>query len=311
MTIASHAAPKPALVLGGGGAFGIVQAAYVQAAYELGFRPALVVGTSVGALNGAWVALHPDQPASLLEIWQTLHRRRVLKSNPLALVARVARRRGGIFRNDLVTSLLTDHIRGSRFSDTRLPLAVVATNLSHGHKHVFESGALGPAIMASTAIPGLFDPVKLNGELYVDGSVTASVDLATAVDMGASEILAIDLTPRPAEANPRTSLGVLRQTFGIFAQSTTIAMEEFAQRLMPTRVLRPDLTRHSAWQIQCDATEVRLAVAEARSELATVLDSAGHVIPATRTSHGSLHAFAPEALSGRAVARLLLQFGEH
>jgi NTE family protein len=310
MTIAAHAGPKPALVLGGGGAFGIVQAAYIQAAFELGFRPSLVVGTSVGALNGAWVALHPDEPGSLLEIWQTLHRRRVLRSNPLALAMRAARRRGGIFRNDLVSSLLSTHIGNASFSDTEIPLAVVATNLSQGYKHVFGVGRLAPAIMASTSIPGLFEPVRLNGDLFVDGSVTASVDLATAVEMGATEILAVDLTPRAEPAAPRTSIGVLRQTFGIFAQSTTIAMEQFAQRLMPTCVIRPDLSRHTPWQIHCDAEEVRVAVAEARAELASILDSAGHVIPSSRGMPRTAHAPATQLFPGPAAARLRLQFGD-
>jgi NTE family protein len=164
--------------------------------------------------------------------------------------------------------------------------------------------------MASTSIPGLFEPVKLNGDLFVDGSVTASVDLATAVEMGASEILAIDLTPLSEPASPRTSVGVLRQTFGIFAQSTTIAMEQFAERLMPTRVLRPDLTRHSAWQMNCDALEIQLAVAEARKDLATVLDAAGHVIPASRPSPRANRVAPTEAAVGHNPARLRLQFGD-
>ena len=185
----------PALVLGGGGAFGIVQAAYIQAAYEMGFRPGLVVGTSVGALNGAWVALHPDEPEALLEIWQTLHRHRILRGNPLKVALRAARRRRGIFRNDLVSNLLRTHIRSSRFSETKLPLRVVATNLTRGCKHVFNNGLIAPAILASTAIPGFFDPIEIGGELFVDGGIAASVDLATAVEMGASEILAVELAP--------------------------------------------------------------------------------------------------------------------
>jgi len=61
-----------ALVLGDGGAYGVVQAAYIQAAYEAGFRPSMVVGTSVGALNGAWVAMYPDEPEALVQIWHDL-----------------------------------------------------------------------------------------------------------------------------------------------------------------------------------------------------------------------------------------------
>jgi NTE family protein len=274
-------------VLGGGGGFGIVQAAYIQAAHELGFRPSIVVGTSVGALNGAWLAMHPDQPEGLLPVWRGLHKRRVLGTNPLRLAGRVLRRNGGVFSNDLVPRLLKDHIGQARFEQTALRLAVVATNLSEGRKKVFNTGRLAPAIMASTAIPGLFDPVKLNGELFVDGSITASVDLATAMDMGASEILAIDLTADSPIATPRTPIGVLLRSMYIMAHATTDGMQALAERQMPVRVLRPDLSRHSPWRIASDEDEMALSLAEARAVLRSVLDDAGRVIPAAAAPTGA------------------------
>ncbi len=297
----------PALVLGGGGAFGIVQAAYIQAAYEMGFRPGLVVGTSVGALNGAWVALHPDEPEALLEIWQTLHRHRILRGNPLKVALRAARRRRGIFRNDLVSNLLRTHIRSSRFSETKLPLRVVATNLTRGCKHVFNNGLIAPAILASTAIPGFFDPIEIGGELFVDGGIAASVDLATAVEMGASEILAVELAPIATLAVPRTAVGVVRRSLDILNQSATAAMEEFARQLVPTSVLRPNLSRHSPWQIRCDKDEIELALAEARADLSRVLDSSGHVIPASgaiQPSTGPTFALAPHLAPQAGAPRL-------
>src|SRR5512142_271624 len=97
---------RPALVLGGGGALGSAQAAYIKAAHELGFRPRLVVGTSVGALNGAWVATRPDDPDGLIEIWRGLHRLRVLRLNPLKVAARMACLRGGVWTNEVVPALI-------------------------------------------------------------------------------------------------------------------------------------------------------------------------------------------------------------
>ena len=172
-TPAESHARRPALVLGGGGAFGVVQAAYIQAAYELGFRPEVVIGTSVGALNGAWVALHPDEPQELLKVWLGLERMKLVDLAPHRLVQRLLRSRMSLCTNEIVPGLIARHLAGLRFEDTVLPLGIVATNLSQGMKRLFRAGPLDGAILASTAIPGVFAPVELDGDLFVDGGVVA------------------------------------------------------------------------------------------------------------------------------------------
>ncbi len=273
---------KPALVLGGGGAYGVVQAAYVHAAREAGFQPALVVGTSVGALNGAWVALHPDDTGELLRIWLGLDRLRILRLNPLRLARKIARTPMGICENDIVPRLITDHLGGQHFSDTHVPLAVVATNLTRSCKHVFTSGSLDQAILASTAIPGVYDPIEIDGELFVDGCLTASTDLLTAIDMGATEILAIDLTPAGRLDRPKTAVGVLRQSLAILTRSTTDAMEGAVSGKLPLALLRPDLTSHSPWRLDDSASAVAHNLELAHRALAAVLDADGHVVPGLR-----------------------------
>ena len=105
---------------------------------------------------------------------------------------------------------------------------------------MFRDGPLERAILASTAIPGVFEPVEIDGDLYVDGSVTASVDLGFAVEMGATEIFAINLTPRPAASRPRTAIAVLKQWFAILSSASTRAVEECLARVMPVYVVCPD-----------------------------------------------------------------------
>jgi NTE family protein len=288
---------RPALVLGGGGGFGVVQAAYIQAAHELGFRPQVVVGTSVGALNGAWVAMHPSAPEGLLDVWSKLRSQKLLRLNPVRLASRIVRRGGGICANELVPKLIAEHIRDVRFEDTELQLAVVATNLSQGRKHVFRSGGLADAVLASTAIPGVFDPVPLGGHLYVDGCVTAPLDFASAVEMGATEILAIDLTPSHTPGKPRTAIGVLARSMAILAHSSTDAMLAFAEREMPTRMLCPDLSRHSAWRIAVSEDDLQLCLREARAALRGALDANGHVVPAQTSVPAISAELAPRRLS--------------
>lgn len=257
----------------------MTQAAYIQAAAELGFRPAIVVGTSVGALNGAWVTMHPDDPGGLLDVWRGLHRMKVLNLNPLRLAARLAGRTGGISPNTIVPYLIEHHIGERSFEDAEVPLAVVATNLSEGCKHVFREGRLDRAILASTAIPGVFDPVNIGGDLFVDGCVTASVDLATAIEMGATEILAIDLTSVPEPGQPRGVYSVLRRSLGILSHATTDAMQAIARRHMPVSVLRPGVGSLSPWRIAVEEKDIQASLAEARAALASVLDKDGRVRP--------------------------------
>jgi NTE family protein len=272
---------RAALVLGGGGTFGVVQAAYIHAAIEAGFKPDIVVGTSVGSLNGAWVALHPDEPDQLLRIWLGLDRLKLVRLNPMRIASRLLHAPLGLSANNVVPSLIDTHLGAARFDDAKLPLAVVATNLSRGAKHVFREGSIRDAILASTAIPGVFEPVELGGELFVDGGLTASVDLSTAIDMGATEILAIDLTPAPSTARPRSVLGVLKQSFGILSHASTDAMEECVARLLPVRVVRPDLSRQSPWQLDDSAGAIAHNLMVARAEISSILDRRGHVLSRT------------------------------
>lgn len=269
---------RPALVLGGGGALGVVQAAYVQSAFELGFRPEIVVGTSVGALNGAWIALHPDRPEELLRIWLGLDQMALVHFQPMQIASRLLHPLS-VTKNELVPKLVERHLRGGDFGDALLELAIVATNLTRGEKRVFRSGPLAVAIMASTAIPGVFEPVVIDGDQYVDGCVTASVDMTTAMEMGATEILAIDLTPPASLARPKTAAGVLKQSFSILGAATTRAVEACLSQQMPVRVIRPDLSKNSTWRLDDSAGSIARNLRLARESLHGVFDAEGHVAP--------------------------------
>jgi NTE family protein len=270
---------RPALVLGGGGAYGVIQAAYVLAAHDFGFRPQLVVGTSVGALNGAWVALNPDRPAELLRIWLGLDQLSLVRWHPFRIASRLVHHPLSLASNQIVPQLIRDHLGESTFDDVKIELGVVATNLTRGQKHVFRSGSLPSAILASTAIPGVFEPVEIGGDQFVDGCVTATVDMATALEMGATEILAIDLTPPPPRAKPRTALGVLKQSFSILSTATTRAVESCLAQQMPVRVIRPDLSGHSPWKLEDSAGAIAHNLRLAREELMGMFDADGRLAP--------------------------------
>ena len=276
--LARNSESRPALVLGGGGTLGIVQAAYIEAAFELGFRPRIVVGTSVGALNGAWVALYPDRTDELLRIWLGLDRLALVRVNALKLARRIIHPMS-VTTNDVVPKLLEEHLSGRCIEDAELDLAITATNLTRGEKHVFRYGPLDRAILASTAIPGVFEPVDIGGDLFVDGCVSASVDMTTAMELGATEILAIELTPQAVAVRPKTAAGVLKQSFAILSNATTRAMETCLSQQMPVRVVRPDLSNSSPWKLDDSAGSIARNLRLAREELHGVFDADGHVAP--------------------------------
>lgn len=279
--MAEHiAAGRRALVLGGGGAYGIVQAAYVRAILEAGFKPDLVIGTSVGALNGAWVALYPDQPEELVSIWEGLGDLRVLDLHPVRLASRLVSRRRSICTNKLVATLVQDHLEGLSFEDTEIELAIVATNLTRGRKQLFRAGPLGEAIQASTAIPGVFEPYEINGEFFVDGCVTASVDIGSAIELGATEVLGIELAPPFAPRQAKTPLGVLIASLGVLSHSATDAAEALAANQAAVHVLRPDLGGLSPWRLQQKPGLAEEYLAQARREVRAALDPLGRVKPA-------------------------------
>lgn len=194
-----------AWVLGGGGARGAAQVGVIQALMEAGIIPSTIVGTSVGALDGAVIASNPtlQGAAQLRDLWLSGPAQQVFHLHLLAAVrARLSGSLGALSQKpieELIRRFETDS-GCTTFEDLRVPLLVVATDLDAGRPAVFSSGPLAPALLASTAIPGVFPPLKIGGRNYSDGGIVDNVPIATAFHEGYRRILAIGLM---AVANPR------------------------------------------------------------------------------------------------------------
>ena len=207
----------PVLVLSGGGALGALQAGFLRALIRTDFKPSLIIGTSAGALNGAFLAFNPDEDGveKLIDIWRNLRDRSLFLFNPLRVAYQVMSKQLCLTNSDLLKVLIKDYAPQDDFSATEVPLCITTTNLTAARKEVIHEGQISSALLASTALPGIFCPVEIKGDLHVDGGVLANLDLETAIDLGANEIFAIDLSRCVDGRRPDSVTSVWMQTLDV------------------------------------------------------------------------------------------------
>lgn len=202
LDFARHQPPAPrrtAFVLAGGGSLGAVQVGMLRALLEAGIRPDLIVGTSVGALNGAYLAGHaePSSMDELAALWTSVRRRDVFPVSVPALARGLMGRRNFLFGSLGLRNVISRADLGyERLEDAPIPCHVVAADLDAAEVVVLSSGSVVDALLASAAIPGLFPSMLIGDRRLVDGSILASIPIAEAVALGASSIYVLPTLPR-------------------------------------------------------------------------------------------------------------------
>lgn len=196
-----------AFVLGGGGLLGASEVGMLQALAEAGVRPDLVVGSSVGALNGAAIATDPSRATAdrLAELWGELSGRDVFGSGLVGQLRNLARTGTALHDNTALRSLLEGYAGGSRIEDLVVPFQCVAASIERAQAHWFTEGPVVEAILASCAVPGLLPPVRIGTDHYVDGGLVHSIPVGRAVALGATDIyvLQVGRIERPLAAPKR------------------------------------------------------------------------------------------------------------
>jgi NTE family protein len=180
---------RSAIVLGGGGVLGATQVGMLRALLETGFQPDLVVGTSVGALNGAAIAANPTTAGVdvVADLWGSLSEEGLFNENVLARASTLARYRTHLYSPTPLRRLLLSHLPAT-FEDLMLPFQCVAASIERAVAHWFSAGSLTDAVMASCAVPGLLPPVVIDGEHFLDGGLVHSIPIGRALALGATEI---------------------------------------------------------------------------------------------------------------------------
>lgn len=173
-----------AFVLSGGANLGAAQVGMLTAVAEAGVWPDLVVGTSVGALNGAWVAAGSPLE-DLAAVWRLLRRGSVFPTNPLRGLLGFSGRTDHLVSNTGLRHILQDGLAFERLEDAPIQFHVAVTDVLTGAGEVRSSGPAEDSILASAAIPGVLPPVVLDGRSYMDGGVVNNSPISHAVEMGA------------------------------------------------------------------------------------------------------------------------------
>jgi NTE family protein len=193
---------KMAFAISGGGARGATQVGMLRALIEREITPDLIVGVSIGAWNGAWLAHRPELEwvKQLEEVWRQVTRR-TLDMVWWRAARNMMRRKPSLYEGGGLSRFIARHLQVSNFEDLAVPLHTVAIDLTMGTKAVFSHGPLGPAVLASSAIPGVFPPVVIEGRQHVDGGM---------VDPERGLSLRLRGARRPAQAPPGSRTGADR-----------------------------------------------------------------------------------------------------
>ena len=183
-----------AFVLGGGGLLGAHEVGMLRALAAAGITPDLVVGTSIGAINGAFVAADPASSAKRLsELWRSEAIREAFSENLWGRAVRLARSGTHLHSIEPLARMLTTMLPAAEFADLQLPFQCVSACIEQASARWFSAGPLVPAILASCAVPGLLPPVGIDGQHFFDGGLVDSIPVGRAVALGATTVYVLQV----------------------------------------------------------------------------------------------------------------------
>ena len=218
--------PIIALVLGSGGARGYAHIGVIEVLEKNGIHPDFIVGTSAGSIAGSIYA-SGKTAQQLRDIALNMQVNDVREFN-IGLQ--------GFFDGSKVENYVNEQVDQKRLEDMKIPMYVVATELKHGNKVIFNKGSTGQAVRASISIPSMFIPVSISGRDYVDGGLVSPVPVNVARDLGADIIIAVDILAQPIHTETSNVWGMFNQNINIM--QNRLAAEELKNADI---VIQPDL----------------------------------------------------------------------
>lgn len=220
--------PKLGLALGGGAARGFAHIGVIQVLEEAGLRPDFVSGTSAGSVVAALYA-SGKSGAQLQQIAESMEEAAITDWTLPVF-------NSGMLRGEALAKYVNQQVGGRLIENMPTSLGIVATDLYSGEMMLFQRGDTGTAVRASSAVPAIFQPVKISGRSYVDGGLVSPVPVRAARRMGSEVVLAIDISSPPDPGGSGGTIAVLLQTASIMGKSINAFELKEADV-----VVRPDL----------------------------------------------------------------------
>lgn len=265
-----------AFVLGGGASRGALQAGALEVIVDAGIVPEMVVGSSVGAVNGVYLANNPtvEGVRYLQHVYETIEPGDIFAGNDVNAVWHLLQGDRNLYDRDQWERLLERHLPANRFRDLQIPCYVLATEIGNGKAHVFGQDAdtlLLDALLSSTAIIPLHPPWQYNGRFYVDGGLKSNLPIQEAIDQGATKVIAFNLTNQLLPADQRsTALDMLQHAVDLLLLGQVAATIDYARQVHQVDLIVLDLTYHE-YVTSTDVSRIPQLIAHGRELAERVL----------------------------------------
>ena len=182
---------KTAFVFSGGASLGAVEVGMLKAIVEYGIKPDLILGTSVGSINGAFFANNPTMEGvlELEQLWKKIRTKDVFGNISIVPIKKIATFSQHIMDPRNLRTLISEKLTFKKIEDTKIPLYIISTNINTGEEIIFNKGLVAEAIMASAGIPGVFPPQHMGKLTLIDGGIVNNAPISTAKKLGAERII--------------------------------------------------------------------------------------------------------------------------
>ncbi|HPE86825.1 MAG: patatin-like phospholipase family protein [Bacteroidales bacterium] len=196
------------LALGGGAVLGAAHIGVLRALDEFNIKIDAISGTSIGAFVAVFFAFGKN--------WEEINA--IASELKWIDITAISLSRYGLLSNDKLGDLIIEHLGDQNIEDARIPLAIVATDVTSGDRVILKKGSIAEAVMASTCIPGIFKPVVINDRMLVDGGIVENVPIHTARELGVKTVIGVDLNARHTYQKPGNILDVILNSFHYLMQ---------------------------------------------------------------------------------------------
>src|SRR5215208_623389 len=235
--------PTVAFVLSGGASLGAIQVGMLRALYERDISPDLIVATSVGAINGAFIASRPQTRETADELaatWRQVRRSQIFPLNPLSGLLGFLGTRPHLVPDSGLRQLVADHVQQAALEELPISLHVVTVDVMTGEEILLSAGPVVDAVIASAAIPAVLPPVSWGDRQLMDGGVANNTPISHAIELGAREVYVLPTGHACAlERPPGSALGMALHSLSLLAHSRLIADIELHQDHAKLIVLPP------------------------------------------------------------------------